>query len=117
MLLSIDSGRITLHTCKLKDQIRLAQDLCEVEIINNKVGLQENNKYMFTLAYKVRGVLRSTTWRLTLGTDSECSRRDWAFTLQLATRWSSAQLPTKEEIKLSSSNNTEGLTKSQTKAF
>lgn len=55
---------------------------------NNKVGLSENNKFMFTLLYKEKGLLTSTQRKLTLGIDSDSARRDWAFSIMLATKWS-----------------------------
>jgi hypothetical protein len=78
ILLSIDSGRIILFTLKKKDEI----DLKEGEVaLKTNLGLTENNKYMFTLSYKKKGLIISTIKRLTLGTDSESSRRDWVFSV------------------------------------
>jgi hypothetical protein len=57
MLLSLDSGRISVYSCKLKDQISLSSSDCEVIMNNNKSGLSENNKFMFTLVYNEKGVL------------------------------------------------------------
>jgi hypothetical protein len=87
MLLSLDSGRVSLYTVKLKDQIELTAD-CDVVLSHSKQGLQENNKYLFTLVYKEKGLIGSTERRLTLGTDSDSARRDWAFSLMLACKWS-----------------------------
>jgi hypothetical protein len=67
-----------LFSVKKKDEIDL-QD-CEV-IMKDKNGFAENNKYMFTLNYKKKGILTSTQKKLILGTDSESSRRDWVFSL------------------------------------
>lgn len=52
-----------------------------------KPGLQENNKYKFTLVYLEKGLISDTKQRLVLGSDSDSSRRDWAFSLMLASKW------------------------------
>ena len=52
-----------------------------------KQGLQENNKYMFTLIYLEKGLISDTKQRLVLGTESDSIRRDWAFSLMLASKW------------------------------
>lgn len=54
MLLCIDSGRLMIFTLKKKDEIDLSG--CEVTL-KAKLGLSENNKYMFTLNYKKRGLI------------------------------------------------------------
>lgn len=57
MLLSLDSGRVSVYSCKLKDQIALPNSDCDIVMNNNKVGLSENNKFMFTLLYKEKGLI------------------------------------------------------------
>ena len=49
MLLCIDSGRLMVFTLKKKDEIDLSD--CDVTL-KTKLGLSENNKYMFTLNYR-----------------------------------------------------------------
>ena len=51
--------------------------------------MSEDDKYQFTLVYEEKGVIGSTERRLTLGTDSEAARRDWAFSIMLATKFES----------------------------
>ncbi|CDW81036.1 UNKNOWN [Stylonychia lemnae] len=86
MLLCIDSGRLMIFTLKKKDEINL-QD-CEVELIS-KLGISENNKYMFQLNFKKRGIFTQKMNKLVLGTDSDSSRRDWVFTMQLSRKFQS----------------------------
>ncbi len=78
MLLIIESSKFTIFTTKKKDMIDLKE--CEVSI-KRKNGLSENSKYMFTLNYKVKGLISQKQKKLTLGTDSEQARREWVFTL------------------------------------
>lgn len=58
MLLCIDSGRLMVFTLKKKDEIPL-QD-CEVTL-KTKLGLSENNKYMFTLNYTRKVLIANRT--------------------------------------------------------
>eukprot|EP00347_Sterkiella_histriomuscorum_P014898 403359095 len=81
MLLCIDSGRLMIFTLKKKDLIDLED--CEVSI-KTKLGLNENNKYMFALNYSRKRILLNKRDKLVLGTDSESSRRDWIFAMQLS---------------------------------
>jgi hypothetical protein len=74
-----------IFTLKKKDEIDLSQ--CEVTL-KPKLGISENNKYMFTLNYSKKGILNTTRHsKLTLGTDSELSRRDWVFAMQLSRKF------------------------------
>ena len=84
MLLCLDHGHVTAFTCKKKDEISLKNGECEVLIETPKQGTSE---YMLTLVYEERGVIGSSKRRLTLGTESEGARRDWAFSVMLATKW------------------------------
>jgi len=68
---------------KRKDEINLSE--CEV-ILKEKLGLSENNKFMFTLNYKRKTLIGNKVNKLILGTDSELSRRDWVFAMQLSRR-------------------------------
>ena len=81
MLLSIVNGRLQLFTLKKKDEVNLKE--CEVRL-DNRLGLSENNKYMFELDYKVKGLLSTKLKKQTLGTDTEVSRLDWVFSIQLS---------------------------------
>jgi hypothetical protein len=68
-LLSIDSGRLIIYELKKKDDIDIAQ--CEVQI-EDKIGISQNNKYMFSLSYQAKSLLGlKKQQKLTLGTDSE----------------------------------------------
>ena len=78
MLLSIVNGRLQLFTLKKKDEVNLKE--CEVRL-DNRLGLSENNKYMFELDYKVKGLLSTKLKKQTLGTDTEVSRLDWVFSI------------------------------------
>ncbi len=73
-----------VFTLKKKDEIDL--QACEVTL-KSKPGLSENNKYMFNLSYQVRGLITRKDVKLVLGTDSESSRRDWVFTMQLTRKF------------------------------
>jgi hypothetical protein len=84
MLLCLDHGHVTAFTCKKKDEISLKNGECEVLIETPKQGTSE---YMLTLVYEERGVIGSSKRRLTLGTESEGARGDWAFSMMLATKW------------------------------
>lgn len=86
MLLCIDSGRLMVFALKKKDEIDL--QACEVTL-KSKPGLSENNKYMFTLGYSQKGLITRKEVKLVLGTDSESTRRDWVFTMQLTRRFQS----------------------------
>lgn len=44
---------------------------------------------MFTLNYKKKGFLTNKQSKLLLGTDSESSRRDWVFAMQLSRKFQS----------------------------
>lgn len=57
--------------------------------MKSKLGLSENNKYMFTLNYARKGIILNKRSKLVLGTDSESSRRDWIFAMQLSMKSSS----------------------------
>jgi hypothetical protein len=75
-----------IFTLKKKDEIDLSN--CEVTL-KTKLGLSENNKYMFTLNYTTKSYLSRKEVKLVLGTDSDSSRRDWVFTMQLTRRFQS----------------------------
>lgn len=87
MLLCLDQGQVSAFTCKKKDDILLKNGECEVLMLNDRQGMSEDDKYRFTLVYEERGVIGSSERRLTLGTDSEGARRDWAFSIMLAIKW------------------------------
>lgn len=84
MLLCIDSGRLMIFNLKKKDEINLSE--CEVTL-KEKLGLSENNKFMFTLNYKQKTIISNKVSKLILGTDSELSRWDWVFAMQLSRRF------------------------------
>jgi hypothetical protein len=42
---------------------------------------------MFTLVYLEKGLISDTKQRLVLGSESDSSRRDWAFSIMLASKW------------------------------
>jgi len=81
-LLILDSGTISAYSVKPKDSISL--EALEVEMDNSgKKGLSESTKYLFTLSYQQSSGLLAPAARLklTLGTESESQRREWAFAL------------------------------------
>jgi hypothetical protein len=51
MLLCLDQGQVTAYTCKKKDEILLKNGECEVLMVNDKQGMSEDDKYMFTLVF------------------------------------------------------------------
>ena len=88
MLLILDSGVISAYTVKLKDCISLGSEAHPIEVeMNNsgKVGLSESTKFLFNLKYTAGKILGThSRLTLTLGTESEAQRREWAFSLELA---------------------------------
>ncbi len=90
LLLVLDSGTITTYSVKEKDKIELSQSI-EVDSITTKQGLTESTKYLFSLTYSTGSSLfkspEKACTRLTLGTESECQRKEWAFGGQVASRW------------------------------
>lgn len=78
----VDSGHLVIFNLKKKDEIDLSKSEMESE---PKQGLNENNKYMFSIKQKQKGVFGTNkTSKLTLGTDSDQARKDWIFILELA---------------------------------
>lgn len=92
MLLCLDSGNITVYSCKKKDEIDLKNGECEILMLHNMQGISEDDKYQFTIVYQEKGLIGGNNQKkLTLGTDSEAARRDWAFSIMLAAKWGSDQ--------------------------